>query len=140
MKKLLSMILILVLLLAVTGCSGVTGDTPQDGAAVVADGETIGEGSKTFAAEIGDLEGNKIAFTVKTDKKTVGEALQELGVLEGEEGPYGLYIKAVNGMPLDYEKDGAYWAFYVDDAYAVTGVDETDIVETSIYRLQAEKG
>ena len=140
MKKLLSMILILVLLLAVTGCGGVTGDTPQDGAAVVADGETIGEGSKTFAAEIGDLEGNKIAFTVKTDKKTVGEALQELGVLEGEEGPYGLYIKAVNGMPLDYEKDGAYWAFYVDDAYAVTGVDETDIVETSIYRLQAEKG
>ena len=70
----------------------------------------------------------------------VGEALQELGVLKGEEGPYGLYIKAVNGKTLDYEKDGAYWAFYVDGAYAVTGVDETDIVETSVYQLRAEKG
>ena len=65
---------------------------------------------------------------------------QELGVLEGEEGPYGLYIKAVNGIPLDYDKDGAYWGFYVDDAYATAGVDETTIVETSVYRLQAEKG
>ena len=140
MKKLLSMMLLLLMLVAVTGCGGVTGNVPQEGAAVVADGETIGEGGKTFSAEIGDLDGNKIAFTVKTDKDIVGEALQELGVLEGEEGPYGLYIKAVNGVPLDYEKDGAYWAFYVDDAYATAGVDETDIVETSVYRLQAEKG
>ena len=140
MKKLLSMMLLLLMLVAVTGCGGVTGNAPQESAAVVADGETIGEGSKTFSAEIGDLDGNKIAFTVKTDKDIVGEALQELGVLEGEEGPYGLYIKAVNGVPLDYEKDGAYWAFYVDDAYATAGVDETTIVETSVYRLQAEKG
>ena len=70
----------------------------------------------------------------------MGEALQELGVLKGEEGPYGLYIKAVNGKTLDYEKDGAYWAFYVDGAYATAGVDETDIVETSVYQLRAEKG
>ena len=107
---------------------------------MVKDGDVIGEGAKTFAVQIVDLEGNKVSFTVKTDKDIVGEALQELGVLEGEEGPYGLYIKVVNGISLDYDKDGAYWAFYVDDAYAVTGVDETNIVETSVYRLQAEKG
>ena len=137
MKKLLTMLLALVLVLSVTAC-GAAGNSSQGGEAVVADGDTIGEGGKTFTAEIGDLEGGKISFTVKTDEKTVGEALQALGVLEGEEGPYGLYIKAVNGKPLDYEKDGAYWAFYVDDAYATAGVDETDIVESSIYRLQAE--
>ena len=70
----------------------------------------------------------------------MGEALQDLGVLQGEEGPYGLYIKAVNGKALDYEKDGAYWAFYVDGAYAVEGVDMTEIVESSVYQLRAEKG
>ena len=139
MKKVLYLLLTLLLVLTVTACSGVGQETPR-GDAVVKDGDVIGEGTKTFAAQIVDLEGNKVSFTVKTDKDIVGEALQELGVLEGEEGPYGLYIKAVNGMPLDYDKDGAYWAFYVDDAYAVAGVDETTIVESSVYRLQAEKG
>lgn len=138
MKKLLVIILTMLLLTA-AGCGSV-GGRPADEKAVVSDGETIGEGSKTFAAQVVNLDGTVIAFTVKTDKTIVGEALQELGVLKGEEGPYGLYIKMVNGKALDYEKDGAYWAFYVDGAYAVKGVDETEIVETSVYKLQAEKG
>ena len=139
MKRLLAIILTMLLLLCVVGC-GTVGDKTPDEAPVVHDGETIGEGGKTFAAQIVDLDGVEVSFTVKTDKKTVGEALQDLGVLKGEEGPYGLYIKMVNGKPLDYEKDGAYWAFYVDGAYAVAGVDETDIVESSVYQLRAEKG
>ena len=139
MKKVLIVALALTLVLCAAGCSSIGGKTPEE-KPVVSDGETIGEGSKTFAAQIVNLDGSEIAFTVKTDKTIVGEALQELGVLKGEEGPYGLYIKMVNGKPLDYEKDGAYWAFYVDGAYAVTGVDETEIVETSVYQLRAEKG
>ena len=139
MRKLLAIILTVLLLLCVTGCSGV-GEKQPDEKPVVADGETIGEGSRTFAAQVVDLDGKVISFTVKTEKNIVGEALQELGVLLGEEGPYGLYIKTVNGKTLDYEKHGAYWAFYVDDAYATAGVDETEIVETSVYKLQAEKG
>lgn len=139
MKKFLAITLALLLALCAVGCGSIGGKTPEE-EPVVSDGETIGEGSRTFAAQIVDLDGNEISFTVKTDKTIVGEALQDLGVLKGEEGPYGLYIKVVNGKPLDYEKDGAYWAFYVDGAYAVAGVDETDIVETSVYLLKAEKG
>ena len=139
MKKAWAMMLVLVLVLCSVGC-GSTGGAVQEEKPVVSDGQTIGEGSKTFAAQIVNLDGSEISFTVKTDKAVVGEALQELGVLKGEEGPYGLYIKMVNGIPLDYEKDGAYWAFYVDGAYAMTGVDETQIVETSVYQLRAEKG
>ena len=139
MKKLLAMMLAFLLILCAAGCGSI-GGTTSDEEPVVRDGDTIGTGSKTFAAQIVDLDGNEISFTVKTDKTIVGEALQELGVLKGEEGPYGLYIKAVNGKTLDYEKDGAYWAFYVDGAYATAGVDETDIVETSVYLLKAEKG
>ena len=139
MKKLLAMFLVALLMLCSVGCGSTGGKIPEE-KPVVGDGDTIGEGSKTFAAQIVDLDGNEISFTVKTDKTIVGEALQELGVLKGEEGPYGLYIKMVNGKPLDYDKDGAYWAFYVDGAYAMTGVDETQIVETSVYQLRAERG
>lgn len=136
MKKLLAVLLALLVVLSTVAC----GSKKPEEKPVVRDGETIGQGSKTFAAQIVDLDGNEISFTVKTDKDIVGEALQELGVLKGEEGPYGLYIKVVNGKMLDYNKDGAYWAFYVDGAYAMTGVDETQIVETSVYQLRAEKG
>ena len=139
MKKIVYIVLALLLMLTVAGGGGAD-QRDWDDTAVVADGDEIGGGSKTFSAQIVDMEGDEISITVHTDKETVGEALQELDVLQGEEGPYGLYIKAVNGQALDYDKDGAYWAFYVDGEYAITGVDETEIVETSLYMLKAEKG
>jgi len=77
--------------------------------------------------------------TVHTDEKTVGDALTSLGILEGEEGPYGLYIKSVNGIAADYDKDGVYWAFYVGEEYASTGVDMTDIEDGASYALKVEK-
>ena len=70
----------------------------------------------------------------------MGEALQELEILAGEEGPYGLYVKPVNGETLDYDTDGMYWAFYMDGAYAMTGVDQTKIEPGVTYALVAEKG
>lgn len=102
------------------------------------DGSTIGEGETSFTLVVTDKDGNDITVTVLTDKTTVGEALLELGVIAGEEGEYGLYVKTVNGLTLDYATDGMYWAFYIDGEYAMTGVDSTDIVAGSTYALKAE--
>ncbi len=33
--------------------------------------------------------------------------------------------KTVNGMTADYDKDGVYWAFYINGVYAMTGIDAT---------------
>lgn len=77
-------------------------------------------------------------FQITTDKTTVGEALLEQGLIEGEQGDYGLYVKTVNGITLDYEKDGKYWAFYVDGEYGMSGVDTTEIVAGSTYTFKAE--
>ena len=60
-------------------------------------------------------------------------------MISGEEGPYGLYVKTVNGITLDYEKDKAYWAFYEENAYANTGVDKTPVTEGAVYSFRAEK-
>ena len=84
-------------------------------------------------------DGNTVKFTVQTNEKTVGEALQKLGVIDGEEGDYGLYIKTVNGITADYNKDGVYWAFYVDGEYAMTGADMTDVVDGTVYTFRVEK-
>ena len=97
-------------------------------------GETV-----SFTLEVVDAEGNKETTTVETTEKTVGAALLKEGIVEGEDGPYGLYIKKVNGIFADYETSGTYWAFYVNGEYATTGPDQTDIEANATYTFKVEK-
>ncbi len=137
MKRFLALFLSALMLLSLVGCGGNAGQTA--GNKVIEDGATIGEGDKSFVTEVVDADGNTVKFTVQTNEKTVGEALQKLGVIDGEEGDYGLYIKTVNGITADYNKDGVYWAFYVDGEYAMTGADMTDVVDGTVYTFRVEK-
>ena len=114
-------------------------DNSQAEVKTIENGATIGTGDKSFVTEVVDADGNTVKFTVLTDEKTVGEALQSLGVIDGEEGDYGLYIKTVNGITADYDKDGTYWAFYIDGEYAMTGADMTDVVDGTVYTFHVEK-
>lgn len=104
-----------------------------------AEATEVGEGATQFTFEVVDGEGNTTLFLVNTDKKTVGEALVDNALVEGEESEYGLYVKTVNGIVADYDVDQTYWAFYIDGEYAMTGVDATDIVAGSTYSFKVEK-
>ncbi len=130
----------LALTLAACGDKSATTSDPAPTAVTLTEGATIGEGDTAFTLEVTDGDGNTVTATIKTDEKTVGGALLSLGVIEGEEGPYGLYVKKVNGITADYDVDGTYWSFYVDGEYAVTGVDKTAITEGATYALNVEKG
>lgn len=99
----------------------------------------VGEGEVQFVFEIVDGEGNVTKMAVNTDKKTVGEALVDNELVEGEDSEYGLYVKTVNGITADYDVDQTYWAFYIDGEYATTGVDQTDIEAGSTYSFKVEK-
>ena len=98
----------------------------------------LGEGKTEFLFSVTDLDGKETSFKIHTDKKTVGEALLELNLISGDEGPYGLYVKTVNGITVDYDKDGKYWAFYVNGEYATSGVDTTEIADGVSYGFKAE--
>ena len=54
-------------------------------------------------------------------------------------GNYGLYVKKVNGITADYEKDVTYWAFYVGNSYGMNSVDKTDIEAGATYAFQVAK-
>ncbi|MDO4811835.1 MAG: DUF4430 domain-containing protein [Eubacteriales bacterium] len=136
MKRLLAVILSVLMLLSLTACGK---ENPSASNKVIENGASIGEGEKTFVTEVVDADGNTVKFTVHTNEKTVGKALQDLGILDGEEGEYGLYIKVVNGISADYAADGVYWAFYVDGEYAMTGADMTDAIDGSVYTFRVEK-
>ena len=135
-KKLISVLLCLVLVLGmmctITGCNGDLMDSPVTGEET---GETT---AKSFVFVVTDVDGSETTFDITSDKEFVGEALMEEGLIEGEEGAYGLYVKTVNGITYDFDKDGKYWAFYVDGEYAMSGVDTTEIEPGRTYEFKAE--
>ena len=96
------------------------------------------EGTKSFIFEVIDRDGSVKSFDIVTSAGTVGEALIEEGLIQGEEGPYGLYVKTVNGTTYDYDADGCYWAFYVNGEYGMSGVELTEIEEGATYAFKAE--
>lgn len=141
MKKLLSILLCIALIaalaLSTVGCS------KNDNTAPATTAETsgvvsMGEGETSFLFNVVDPEGKESHFEIHTDEKTVGAALLSLGLIAGEDSDYGLYVKTVNGVTVDYDTDGKYWAFYVDGEYAATGVDSTDITAGATYTFKAE--
>ena len=137
--RLLSLVLVLVLTAAaaLTGCSGAPAETTES-PAPAGQATELGEGSKTLEFTIVDKEGITHGYVIHTDAEMVGQALLEQELSAGEEGPYGMYIKSVLGVTLDYETDGMYWSFYVNGEYALTGVDQTPILEGTRYEIRAE--
>lgn len=98
----------------------------------------IGEGEICFDLLVIDAEGNANAFAVSTNEETVGAALLALGLIDGDESQYGLYVKTVLDVTADYDADGTYWAFYINGEYAMTGVDSTAIEQGALYTLVVE--
>ena len=148
-KRFLSLMLIVAMALSMVACNG--GNANNNSGAVsteaVVDTENadetgvtvLGEGSVVFMFTVVDKDGNETAFEIHTDKEIVGEALMELGLLAGEDSQYGLFVKTVNGITVDYDADGAYWAFYINGEYAMSGVDTTPITEGETYTFKVEK-
>lgn len=127
LKKFWSLILIAATIMITAAGCGKTGDVSSNAAS-----------PKSFTLTVTDKQGAQENFDVTTEKKTVGEALQDEGLIEGTEGEYGLYITKVNGIEAIYENDGTYWAFYINGEYAVSGVDTTDVENGAQYELKVE--
>lgn len=99
----------------------------------------IGTGNTEFTFEVEHLNGNVVKFTVKTDKKILADALLENNLVAGDNGTYGLYVKTVDGVTYDYEKDGAYWSLYTDGEESMTGVSYITIEAGHTYKFKAVK-
>ena len=129
-----SALLILVMVLMTAACAPTVDKTGLWENATYLQDKEFGNGAKTLTVKV-EIENQAVTFTVHTDKETVGEALLEQNLITENEGAYGLYIKEVNGITADFDIDQSYWAFYIGDEYAMTGVSSTKIEEGTVYRL-----
>lgn len=133
-NRIVLLVFSLVFVMSLASCN-TEGDRDVWADAVYTEDTELGSGSKTLTLEV-KVNEHLITLTVKTDKSTVGEALTEQGIITGEQGDYGIYIKAVNGITADFDKTQTYWAFYVNGEYAMSGADTTEITEGAVYRLE----
>lgn len=140
MKKIISVFIAALLMLLMCACGAE--NTPEQDTVLYPEAAneavTLGSGAKQFDFAAISQDGTEYKFHINTDKTYVGEALEELGLIEGTEGDFGLYVDKVNGIYAKYEVTGTYWAFYVDGTYAQAGIDMTEIAEGSAYSLKVE--
>ena len=93
-------------------------------------------GDKHFAVTVIHKDGTEKEFTYDTDEEFLGTVLQAAGLIEGEEGPYGMMISAVDGETADWNVDQGYWALYIGEEYATTGIDTTPIHDGDVFTLE----
>ncbi len=133
-KTTISLVLVILFILGLAACNKTTNeDSLWENAYYTAD-TTLGSGENTFEIEVKAGE-KAITFTISSNEKTVGAAMVEQGLISGDNGDYGLYVKNVNGITADFDVDQSYWAFNIDGEYATSGVDTTEIKEGVKYQL-----
>ena len=135
MRKQFAAVLALLLLFSFSACGQ---RKNEDNTVHLVSGQTYGTGKYSFDLVVTDPDGVDTMVTVKTDKDTLGDALLQLGIVDGEKSDFGLYVKTVNGITLDYDEDHKYWALYVNGEPVDSGIDATPVTAGDTYTLKAE--
>ena len=135
MKNIVCIFVSVVLIVCVMfGCSA---DTVQDNLwenALYSENTELGAGDKSLVLEV-VAQDKAVTLVIKTDKDNLEEALLEHRLISGEKGPYGMYVKFVNGMEADYDKNQTYWSLTKNSEYMMTGVTDTKIEDGEKYEF-----
>ena len=132
--KFTAIALLFALLVCLVSCGGDT--DPWESATYTSDTE-FGTGAKTVEVTVVVNE-HSVKFTLKTDKENLADALLEHNLITGEDSAYGLYIKTVNGVLADYDKDMSWWGVY-KDGEATLGASSVIISDGEAYEIVYSK-
>lgn len=92
-------------------------------------------GKKDFTIIVVHADGSSKEFQYKSDEEYLGRALVDVGLVEDNQGPYGLYIHEVDGERAVWEENGAWWSVYIGEELATTGADEVVLTDGGVYKL-----
>lgn len=133
-KRTICIIITAVLCLCVSACGNTTKKGDLWDTALYLEDTELGKGDKELCVKV-EAGDKTVTFIIHTDAETVGEALSEHKLISGEKGPYGMYVKTVNGITADYDIDQSYWSFNKNGEYMQTGVDATSFADGDSYEL-----
>ncbi len=94
---------------------------------------TLGEGKTEFYISIEAGE-QTLKLTIKTDKEMLGDVLYELELINDPS-----FFDTLNGIELNWDETHMYWALYIGEQYATSGVNQTVIENGATYRFVCSK-
>ena len=92
------------------------------------------QGSKTITVEVVHKDGSSKDFTYHTDAEYLGEVLLAEGLVEGDEGEYGLMITTVDGETVD-DANQEWWCLTKGGEMWNYGADATELSDGDTYEL-----
>lgn len=127
-KKTLGLIICIVLAIAIV-CIVEFGGGDED---VIEIGKN---GDKCVYIEVIQEDKSSNTYKCHTDADNLEDLLLSTDFVEGEMAQYGLYIKKVEGVEADYDKNQAYWAMKKDGVDLMTGAHDTPIENGDHFEL-----
>lgn len=89
---------------------------------------------KRFTLTVVHRDGSEKEFALTTKQQYLGAELEAAGIIDGEEGQYGLYIKTADGETADDSKQ-EWWCLTKDGEMTETGIDTTPIEDGDRFEL-----
>ena len=127
-KKLIVVILAFIALVGlVAGLWFGSQNKPQEN-----DGSAEGTG---FTVIVVHADKSEKTFSYTTEETKLGAVLEAEGLISSEGADPGMF-HTVDGEKADWNENQSYWAFYVGDDYAMTGIYDTDIEDGATYKLE----
>lgn len=96
-------------------------------------------GAKSILVEVIHKDGSSKSYPLTTEQAYLGTALIEGGVVEDNQGPYGLYILTADGETAD-ESAQEWWKVTKGGEMVNTGADATPIADGDRYELTLTVG
>ena len=99
----------------------------------------VQQGVKTITVTVEHLEGEAKTFTHSTDSEYLRGAMEEMGIIEGKESAYGLWVTAIDGETADESKQ-QWWGYSVNGEVSTYGVDSQMIADGDVFTFTLNVG
>jgi len=97
------------------------------------------QGQKELVITTTYADGSTKQINLSTDAEYLRGALEQEGLIEGEESEFGLYVKTVGGQTAN-EDNQEWWCFTKGGEMVVTGVDVTPIEDGDRFEITLTVG
>lgn len=94
----------------------------------------VSEGDKEVTIQVIHGDASVREFEIETSAEYLAEALVENGIVEDDQGAYGLYILTADGETAN-EADQQWWCITRGGESLMTGASETPIADGETYEL-----
>ena len=88
----------------------------------------------SFTVVVVHADGAEKTFTYTAPEGKLGDFLEAQGLISSEGADEGMF-HTVDGEKADWNENQSYWAFYIGQDYAMTGIYATDIADGTVYKL-----